>query len=50
MKTAEKLVPVSLCPPQIPHGLAWCWTLLSVVRVQSNCVNHGTAIKVVLFY
>jgi len=22
----ERLVPMSLCPPQIPHGLTWDWT------------------------
>jgi hypothetical protein len=28
----EKPVPVPLCPPQIPHGLAWVWTWASGVR------------------
>ena len=28
----EKLVPVPLCPPQIPHGLTWNRTRASAVR------------------
>jgi hypothetical protein len=28
----EKPVPVSLCPPQIPHGLPWTQTRASAVR------------------
>jgi hypothetical protein len=30
----EKPVPVSLCPPQIPHGLTRVWTRASAVRGQ----------------
>ena len=28
----EKLFPVSICPPQIPHILAWYWNLAFAVR------------------
>jgi len=28
-----------LYPPQIPHRLAWCWTLVSMV---TNSLSHGT--------
>jgi len=30
----EKLAPLPLCPPQIPHGLAWDQTWASAVRGQ----------------
>jgi hypothetical protein len=30
----EKPVPVSFCPSQIPHGLAWGWTRVSAVTAR----------------
>jgi hypothetical protein len=30
--STQKLVTVPLCPPQIPHGLAWDGTGASAVR------------------
>ena len=29
----DRSVPVPLCPPHVPHVLAWNWTLASMVRV-----------------
>jgi hypothetical protein len=39
----EYLVPVPVCPSQIPHGLTQAQTQASAVRRQ-NCLSHGIAI------
>jgi len=36
----EKSIPMPLCPPQIPDGLAWDWSWASVKWPVSNYLSH----------
>jgi hypothetical protein len=36
----ETPVPVSLGPPQTPHGMTWDWNRASAVRVRQTCLSH----------
>ena len=43
----EKPVPISLCPPQTPHGLTRDQTRdLRIERPATNRLSHGTAIMI----
>ena len=36
------LVPLRVCPPESPHGLAWCWTQASAVTGgATNSMSYG---------
>jgi hypothetical protein len=40
----EKLVPMTLCPPQVPEGILWDETEFRDEMPARNRLTHGTAI------